>query len=97
MVRLIWLGLRQELVHPRMRSEAGRMEKLDCDQAKRRKQQAHPPQHLPDSRVRHYSAACGTSSPRRTPRTTYSAATLIASIMLTALALPVPAMSNAVP
>ena len=44
-----------------------------------------------------HSAACATSSPNRTPRTTYSAATLIASIMLTALALPVPAMSNAVP
>ena len=44
-----------------------------------------------------HSAACATSSPSRTPRTTYSAATLIASIMLTALALPVPAMSKAVP
>ena len=47
--------------------------------------------------VADYSAACATSSPSRTPRTTYSAATLIASIMLTALALPVPAMSKAVP
>jgi hypothetical protein len=44
-----------------------------------------------------YSAAAATGSPSRTPRTAYSAATLIASIMLTALARPVPAMSNAVP
>ena len=44
-----------------------------------------------------YSAACGTASPSFTPRTAYSAATRTASIMLTALALPVPAMSNAVP
>src|SRR2546430_1173404 len=44
-----------------------------------------------------YSAAAATTSPSCTPRTAYSAATLIASIMLTALARPVPAMSNAVP
>ena len=44
-----------------------------------------------------YSAACATGSPSFTPRMAYSAATLIASIMLTALALPVPAISNAVP
>jgi hypothetical protein len=43
------------------------------------------------------AAAAATLSPSRTPRTAYSAATLIASIMLTALARPVPAMSNAVP
>ncbi len=41
-------------------------------------------------------AATG-ASPSFTPRTEYSAATRIASIMLTALALPVPAISNAVP
>jgi hypothetical protein len=63
---------------------------------------SHPPmrpwmaRRSADKVVRH-SAACATSSPNRTPRTTYSAATLMASIMLTALALPVPAMSNAVP
>ena len=43
-----------------------------------------------------YSAACAVS-PSFTPRTAYSAATLIASTMLTALAFPVPAISNAVP
>jgi len=47
--------------------------------------------------ARYYSAACGTVSPSFTPRTAYSAATRTASTMLTALALPVPAMSNAVP
>ena len=41
-------------------------------------------------------AAAG-ASPSFTPRTAYSAATRIASIILTALAFPVPAISNAVP
>ena len=52
----------------------------------------------PPDRKQGYSAArAAGASPSFTPRTAYSAATRIASIMLTALALPVPAMSKAVP
>ena len=55
--------------------------------------------HASPWRQQPYSAAWAVAgaSPNFTPRTAYSAATRIASIILTALAFPVPAISNAVP
>src|SRR5260370_41587021 len=45
-LRVIVLGVREELVHPGTRREVGGMEQLDGDQHERRSQKTDPPQNL---------------------------------------------------